>query len=156
MPEFKKEGRGFKMKGFTPFTQTGLRTYESERKEEDQSHAPRPPLFAKKDITGMRDITKLSKAMKYQQPKAHKIVTGFGIAAGAHAAQQTVKRGVQHGFLGKYGLGKAALGTAAKVVLPLAAIHFGGKLIKGIRNRKEHEQIARHYEDEQRRKRGVY
>ena len=152
MPNFKKEGRGFKMKGFTPFTATGLKTYSSHSEESDQSHAPKPPLFARKDEqTGLRDIQKVWYGAKNEDPRITRGLTAAGIGIGAHALGSTIKRAITAPST----LGKAALGTATRLVLPLAAIHFGGKLVKGIRNRREHKQIARHYENEQKEKRGI-
>ena len=63
MPEFKKEGRGFKMKGFSPFTkQTDLRNYKSKK------HVPHYDSYGN-PLQGTKEYEELSDEMKQHQKR---------------------------------------------------------------------------------------
>ena len=145
MPNFKKEGRGFKMKGFTPFTATGLRVPSEEA--QDYSHkTEKEPLFYKRYPGEPTDAKKMYHAMKAHPEARTLLYAGMGTVA--LGAGLTVGRALKSK---SYALG--ALKTLGTKALPAAAaVHFGGKLIKGIVSRKKDDEIRRHVNKTQARK----
>ena len=122
----------YKMKGWSPFSKVP----DKYIKEGSPRSKERQPLFDRREPGEPRDITKMWRAAKGAGVGSTSLEKAFLYGVPAIGVAQTIQRGVKHGFLGKYGLGKAALG-ALKTNLPMAAaIHFGGKLIKGIAKRK--------------------
>lgn len=145
MPNFKKEGRGFKMKGFTPFTAAGLRIPSEEAKDYSYK-TEKEPLFYKRYPGEPTDARKMYEIMKASPETRGALYAGMGV--GALGAGLTVGRALKSK---SYALGTLkALGT--KVLPAAAAIHFGGKLIKGIAARKRDDEIRRHVNKTQARK----
>ena len=139
----------YKQKGWTPFTQTGLRV-PSEEAQDYSYKTKKEPLFYKRYPGERTDAKKVWDNLR-GNPQTRTFAHGTA-GLGAFSVAQHLYRGAKSK---KYALATLK-GLATKTLPTVAAIHFGGKLIKGIRNRKEHAEIARHYEGEQRRKRGVY
>ena len=145
MPNFKKEGRGFKMKGFTPFTAAGLRIPSEEAKDYSYK-TEKEPLFYKRYPGEPTDAKKLYHTMKSQPETRTALHVGMGV--GALGAGLTVGRALKSK---SYALG-ALKGLATKTLPAVAALHFGGKLIKGIAARKRDDEIRRHVNKTQARK----
>ena len=145
MPNFKKEGRGFKMKGFTPFTATGLRVPSEEA--QDYSHkTEKEPLFYKRYPGEPTDARKIHDTLKYGEGTKgllYALKGGLALGAGLTIGKSLKSK--------SYALG--ALKTLGTKTLPaVAALHFGGKLIKGIAARKRDDEIRRHVNKTQARK----
>ena len=137
MPNFKKEGRGFKMKGFTPFTATGLRVPSEEA--QDYSHkTEKEPLFYKRYPGERTDAKKVWDNLR-GNPQTRTFAHGTA-GLGAFSVAQHLYRGAKSK---KYALATLK-GLATKTLPTVAAIHFGGKLIKGLMSRKRDDNIRKH------------
>ena len=125
----------FNLPGWSPFKKVPDQYINKE-------YANKQPLFDRREPGEARDVTKLTRKAKSLGVGKTGLEKAFLYGVPAVAVGQTIKRGVKHGLLGKYGLGKAALG-ALKTNLPMAAaIHFGGKLAKGIYKRKVNKKLG--------------
>ena len=131
----------FRMKGFCPFTQ----------QEEDYSHKQhKEPLFARRTPGEPRDITKAWGMAREASPNFTSNLTKFGALVGAQAVGGTIRRAVKYPKTMKAAALATGKGLLTKTIPALAAVHFGGKLIKGIMNRKKDKAIRAAYNEEQR------